>query len=486
MQQLTGLDTAFLAIESPTTYGHVNGLMTFAPDDDGNTLTVEALRELISARIHQLPPLRRRLAQVPLGLDNPYWVDDPDFDIEYHVREIALPAPGTDEQLAEQVARIVARHLDVRRPLWEAYLIEGLEGGGFALLLKLHHASIDGVSGEVLLSLILDPTPEGREIPGPTKAWKPRPMPSESEMLLRGVKGLATHPFRVVRAARRGLVPSLGSLAAGDGGWFPGLHMLPVVGPLVRRGREDGLLSKPRGAAPPTPFNGPITAHRRVAFATLPLADVKTVKNAFGCTVNDVVMATCAGGLRHWLIDHHALPDDPLLAGVPISVRKPEDRDKFGNHVSGMVGILPTHLADPVERLRCASDAMKVAKDQHKAVPATLMQDMAQFSPPAVLGLAARTMALARIMNKLLPFNLVISNVPGSPTPIYLGGYRQLAYYPVSTVLEGSGLNITVLSYVDGLGIALIADREMVPDTWALLEHLRASLDELLSAAKAL
>jgi WS/DGAT/MGAT family acyltransferase len=476
MQQLTGLDAAFLAMETPAMYGHVGSICILDPSDAATPLTLTHLTDLIESRLHLIPPFRRRLVDVPLGLDQPYWIEDPDFDIEYHVRELALPAPGDDQQLAEQAARLHARHLDRRRPLWELYLIHGLSGNRIAIYTKVHHAAIDGVSGNDILAAVLDISPEGRpdddEVP-PARIVETAP--STVSMLLRSAWSLAGHPLRGARLTYS-LAMSLPSLAAS-----PARPRLPFVDRLL--GRDAGVvLASPSLRAPTTPFNKPIGPHRRWAFRTLPFDEVRAVKNASGTTINDVVMALSAGALRRWLEDHDALPDAPLVAAVPVSVRTEEQIGTGGNRVSAVMAALPTNLADPAARLQAAHEAMRAAKEQHGALPADLLADVTQFAMPALAGQAARLSARLRVVERINPFNLIISNVPGPNIPLYYAGAKLLAYYPLSAVAEGQGLNITVMSYGGGLHFGLIADRDLVPDVDAMAGYLLDELKALVHA----
>ncbi|MCW2665990.1 MAG: wax ester/triacylglycerol synthase family O-acyltransferase [Frankiales bacterium] len=477
MQQLTGLDAAFLAMETGAVYGHIGSVCVLDPSSATEPLTLERLTRVIESRLHLIPPFRRRLVGVPLGLDQPYWIEDPDFDIEYHVRELALPAPGDDRQLSEQTGRLHARHLDRRRPLWELYLIHGLSGGRTAVYTKVHHAAIDGVSGNDILGALLDTSPEGREL-GEVPSWACDPQPSQLGMLARSAVSLGGHPLRAARMTY-GLLRSAPRLA----GSVPRPH-LPVVDRLLGR---DAHVVLPGGAgaglrAPATPFNKPVGPHRRWAFRSLPFADVKAVKAALGVTVNDVVMGLCAGALRRWLDEHGALTDQPLVSAVPVSVRTDEQKGTGGNRVSMMMAALPTHLSDPAERMRASHEAMKAAKDQHGALPADLLADVAQFAMPALAGQAARLSARLRLLERVNPFNLIISNVPGPNVPLYYAGARLTAYYPLSAVTDGQGLNITVMSYGGQLHFGLIADRDLVPDLDRMAGYL---VDELHSVHRA-
>ena len=478
MQQLTGVDANFLYMETGATVGHVCGVALLDPSTRDGELTFDAVRTVVEQRLPLLPPLRRRLVEVPLGIDRPYWADDPDFDLDFHVRELALPAPGGKEQLCEQVARIASRALDRHRPLWELYLLSGLEGGQLALLVKFHHAALDGVAGAELLTTLMDPTSTPPE-PPPAQPWHPPPVPSELQMWARGVVGVSLQPLKVLDFQRR-LLRTLPRSTR-----FFGRTAAPALTNLGRLmtggGSPDGqLLAGPVMIAPRTSFNRPITPQRRWTFGSASLQAVKEVKDAFGVTVNDVVMAACAGALRRWLELHDELSAQPLLAMVPLSVRTPEQQGQFGNRVSGMIAVLPTHLADPVDRLRAAHEAMRAAKEQHHAISAETLQDVTQFAMPALATRAARVAAQLRITDYVNPpYNVVISNVPGPRNPLYLAGATVRGYYPVSVVTDGLGLNITVQSYLDDLDIGLVSCRELVPDLEVLLGYLTDAIEEL-------
>lgn len=481
MQQLTGLDTSFLNMESPTTYGHVCGLAVFDPSTASRPTTLDDLKGLIEERIHLLPPYRRRLVEVPFGLDHPYWIEDPDFDIDFHVRHIGLPPPGDRRQLSEQVSRIVARPLDRSRPLWELYLMEGLEGGLVAQLTKIHHCCIDGVSGAEMLATLLDVSPEPRKVEAPRRAWRPEAQPTEIEMMARGVWAVMGTPrkgFRLARQAVRHLPALAKTLGMGE---LPGTSLINRA--LGRK--PDPMMSEASTPAPRTSFNDSITPHRRFAYGSLSLEEVKEIKNEFGVTVNDVVLALCSSALRRYLEERKELPADPLIAMVPVSVRTEEQQGTFGNQVSAMTASLHTHIADPVQRLERIHQSMRIAKEQHKALPANLLQDFAQFAPPAVAARAARVIARATVANWVdVPFNVVISNVPGPQFPIYGIGAQLVANYPVSAINDGVGLNITVQSYNGSLDFGIIACRELMPDLWDLMDYLGDALQELKELAK--
>jgi diacylglycerol O-acyltransferase / wax synthase len=478
VEQLSGLDGAFLAMETRTVFGHVGSVCvvdaTVAQGVESG-LTLEHLTQVIGSRLPLVPLLRRRLVTVPFGLDHPYWIEDLDFDIEFHVRELALPAPGNDKQLSEQVARLHARPLDHSRPLWELYLISGLSGGRAAIYSKIHHAAIDGVSGGDILTAVLDVSPKGRELPA-VEVFEGEAPPDPIWLLARSAVSLARQPKQAVRVATD-LARTIPLLANAIGP--PLAHRLA--------GRDDGdLLSQTGLRAPVTPFNAPLSPHRRWAFADLPLAKVKKLRKSHdraGLTVNDVVMAVCAGALRRWLQLHEALPDAPLVAAVPVSVRTRDQKGTYGNHVSMMLAALPTNLSDPGDRLDAMHEAMRAAKDQHGAIPAGLLADVSQFAMPALANQAWRLSARLRLFEHVNPFNLIVSNVPGPSVPLYFAGAELLAYYPVSALVDGQGLNITVMSYRGNLYFGLVACRELVPDLDVMAGYLRDELDALTSAA---
>ena len=473
MKQLSGLDAAFLTLETHNSTGHVGGLLILDPSEAPAPLDLAALTRLMNQRIGQIPLLRQRLKYVPFGLDQPYWIDDQNFDMEFHVREISLPAPGSDAQLTEQVSRLHARPLDRRRPLWEMYLISGLAGGRLGVYTKIHHAAIDGVSGAELMTVLVDLTPEG-EKPPVAVDFKPEPAPSDATLLTRAAASLATRPASAVR------------IAAGLGRALPlvGSALSPYVGALLGRGDRDGdVITTTPLIAPRTPFNDEVTLHRRFAMRSVELDDVKTVKNAFGASVNDVVMAMSAGAVRHWLIDHDALPDGPLVAMIPVSVRDEASKSKLGNKVSAMFTSLPTHLDDPVARLNAVHEATKVAKAQQAAIPQGLVDNVTDFAPPALVARAARVAFAMGLPRRLPPYNLVISNVPGPNVDLYLGGAKVLANYPVSVVTDGQGFNITVNSNSGQMHFGLISCRELVPDIDVIAGYLVDELDKLLKLA---
>lgn len=487
MRQLSPLDTQFLYVESATTVGHVGGLLLLDPSTaPGGELKLDDLRNVLEPRLHLFAPLRQRLVPVPWNLGLPYWVDDPDFDIEFHLREVGLPIPGDDAQLSEQLSRIHARPLDRTRPLWEMYLIHNLEGGRQALYAKIHHAAIDGVSGAELLATVMDPTVEPRSIEPPEDFWQPEPLPSQLDLLGRGLASSAAQPLDAIRTLPRAL-PYVGGLPGAA--LVPGVRAVSELAGSAVRALTGGALGGPAERrtliVPGTPLNATITAHRRFAFGSLPLEEVKKVKNAFDLTVNDVVLALCASALRRWLLDHDALPDVPIVVAVPVSVRVEGEgeggADAAPNQVSVMLAELPTHVADAAERLAAVQAGMAVAKEEFEAIPASILQDVAAVVPTALAGLAAKALFHVLAVGGM-PFNLFVSNVPGPQQPLYVGGARVLGVYPASAITDVTGaLNITLFSYDGQLDFGLIACRELVPDVANLIGYLRDALDELLA-----
>lgn len=484
MKQLTSADTNFLTMETARQFGHVGSLYVY---DRG--AGYEVTRRQVEERLHLLPPYRRQLVEVPFELDQPYWIESPNFDLDFHVRHIAVPPPGDRNQLADLVAHLSSLPLDRSRPLWEWYVIEGLDSGDVGHYVKTHHATIDGASGMELMTVLLDDSPDAPPPPPPEAPWAPDPMPSPAELLGRTFLNFVARPQQAMRAqyrlwqdmverARDGSAErSLRQLLPPPGAWWPwgGADGAAQAAP-------TGVL--PTRPAPRTPFNASITAHRRWSYLSVPLDEVKRVKSHFGVTVNDVVLAVCAGALRAWLVRHDALPADPLLAMCPISTRTGAESDTYSNQVSGMVASLGTDIEDVVERLRFINRSTVAAKEQFAAVPAAALQDFGQFAPPALAAQASRLIAQTRIADVVNPpFNVTISNVPGPRQPLYMAGAQLKHMYPVSIVTDGMGLNMTVCSYLGSLDFGLIACRELIPDLWDLNDGLADALAELSAAA---
>ncbi len=473
MKQLSGLDATFLYMETPNTYGHVNGLAIYerpSPDFDPYT----AVRDRYASLVGHLEPLRRRVVEVPFGLDHPYWIDDPDFDLDFHVRQIGLAPPGAADQLAEQVARIIGRPMDRSRPLWETYVIEGLGDGRWALLSKTHHATIDGAAGVIMLKLMTDDSPDA---PWPYEPvdWQGEAVPSDTELLKRTINHLVTNPVKAARLSLR-MVRNLADAAGLNSVGEVATRSRELITAVAGRSEEATALSDqlrrvtmPLTQAPPTPWNKSVGPDRRFAMRSAPLANIKALKEATGGTVNDVVMAICAGALREYLLRHDALPDEPLRAMVPVSIRTGMEEDPWTNRVSSIIAQLPTNCDDPVERVARCRAAMMDAKQQLDLVPADAIMQATDTTSPVVATAAVRLMA--RLSDRFtLPINVVISNVPGPREDLYFAGAKLDHYIPVSTISNGVGLNITVHSYGDVLDFGLVADRELVPDLWDLAD----------------
>ncbi|HEY5662916.1 MAG TPA: wax ester/triacylglycerol synthase family O-acyltransferase [Ilumatobacter sp.] len=473
MKQLSGLDAAFLYMETPNTYGHVNGLAIYqrpSPEFD----PFAAVRQRFGSLIGHLEPLRRRVVEVPFGLDHPYWVDDPHFDLDFHVRQIGLAPPGAADQLAEQVARIIGRPMDRNRPLWEVYVIEGLGDGRWAMLTKTHHATIDGAAGVIMLKLMTD---ESADAPWPYEpvAWQGEALPTDAELLRRTVNHLVANPVKAARLSLR-VVRNLADAAGMSSIGQAATRSRELIAAAAGRSEQSEALSDqlkriavPLTPAPPTPWNKSVGPDRRFAMRSAALANIKRLKDATGGTVNDVVMAICAGALREYLLRHDALPDAPLRAMVPVSIRTGLEEDPWTNRVSSIIAELPTDCDDPLERVQRCKEAMQVAKHQLDLVPADAIMQATDATSPVVATAAVRL--LARLSDRVnLPINVVISNVPGPREALYFAGAKLDHYIPVSTITNGVGLNITVHSYEQQLDFGLVADRELVPDLWELVD----------------
>jgi WS/DGAT/MGAT family acyltransferase len=420
-----------------------------------------------------LEPLRRKVVEVPFELDRPYWINDPDFDLDYHVRHIGLAPPGAADQLAEQVARIVGRRMDRSRPLWEAYVIEGLADGRWALLQKLHHATIDGASGVIMLKMFTD-TSRDAEYGYEEQPWVGEEPPSQAEMLQRAMRNLVANPVRGMRLSLN-IVRDFADAAGVTTVSGLASRARDTLGAAARRAdptRESGPgVSLPLSPAPPTPWNKSVSPHRRFAMRSTALENLKVLKNATGGTLNDVVMAICTGALREYLIEKDALPEGSLRAMVPVSIRTGDEEDPWTNRVSAIIADLPTYCDDPIERVNLCSEAMNSAKRQFDLVPAESLGEATDYTSPVVAASAIRLVSRLKLADRVnSPINVVISNVPGPREPLYFAGAKLDAFIPVSTISDGMGLNITVHSYGDRMDFGLISDRELVPDLWHLVD----------------
>ena len=465
MQRLTGLDDGFLWMETPTSYMHVASLIVVDGQTADGPLTFERVRRLYESRLDDAPPFRRRLVSVPFGIHHPLWIEDPDFSLDWHLRHITLPDHnGGMGQLTDLAAKLVAIPLDRTRPLWEMWFIDGIDDGHVGLLTKVHHAAIDGASGEELMVAILDLEADPEPRPEPVVAWTADPMPTDTEMLAYATWSLAQQPVKAVAAIRR---------------------TVEVALRLRDQNRQHVLTAPPAPfSAPATSINGPLTSERSFAASSLSLVDVKAIKNAFGCTVNDVVLTMCAGALRRYFDDRDEALDGAIVAMIPISVRSEEQKGTHGNQVSMMLSSLATDLDDPVDRLEHIHANMKSAKEQQNAIGAEILQEWADFAAPAIFGRAARLYSNSNSARHRPMFNVVISNVPGPPFPLYVAGAEVLDTYPMGPIFEGFGLNITLMSYRDRVDFGLVACPELVSDVWRIADGLRDALDELRVAAE--
>jgi diacylglycerol O-acyltransferase / wax synthase len=461
MDRLSGLDASFLYFESRTMLLHVCGLLVLDESTMSEPYDFDRLRDVLRDRVGSNPSFRRKLHSPVLNLDHPVWVDDDEFDIEHHVRRAFVPAPGEREQLAAVCADIAGQPLDRNRPLWEMWVLEGLADRSIAVMTKMHHATVDGVSGASLVSELCSLEPGG--LPIAAGAPKPAPeRPSDARIVLDSALQLAKRPVKFGK-----LLPTT-------------VGLLPAWMERARHGRAMPAPFR----APRTSFNGTITGHRSVAFARMSLDEVKEVKNAFGCTVNDVVLTMCSGALRKYLADRNELPDSSLVAMVPVSVHG-KSTAPGTNKVSGMFSSLASDIADPVERLAAIAEQNRVAKEHHKTISASLLQDWAQFAAPNTFALAVRVYSRLRLAERHpVIHNLVISNVPGPPMPIYFMGARIVGFYPFGPVFHGAGLNVTVISNDGHLDVGLIACRELAPNLWELADDLPIALADLLTAAR--
>ncbi|WP_094357062.1 WS/DGAT/MGAT family O-acyltransferase [Mycobacterium marinum] len=484
MRRLSSVDAQFFAMEDGRNHSHVCQLtIVEATTTDGLRLDGQRIRGLLAQRIDLMPPLRWRVREVPFGIDYPVLVQDDTFDLDSHLWESALPAPGDDEQLGRAVADIASRPLDRARPLWELHVIHGLAGDRVALVTKLHHSVIDGVSGMELLGALLDTVPfpdAGSELEKPPTGTAIGNAPSDAGLLARALASLPVQPARMVR----GLPPMLRHIDQ-----LPTMRHLPGAAVIAKvadraerlatRNKDGRNLQHPRAAAPKVSFGGRISAQRRFAFGSLPLDQIKAAKFAVpGATVNDVVVAVCAGALRRRMIARGDDVATPLVAMVPVSVRTGERQ--YGNQISSMIVPIPTDQADARARLISAHQVMRAAKERHRAIPAKLLTEANHTVPPALLTRAARVISMTTGSGWIRPpFNVTISNIPGSPDPLYCAGARVVSQHPVNVLLDGMGLSITLLSYQDRLDFGLTADRELLPDVWHLADELAAELSAL-------
>jgi WS/DGAT/MGAT family acyltransferase len=455
--RLSPLDVSFLYMEEQTTPMHVGGVAIFEVPDGG--FDYERLVRLIRDRIALVPRYRQRVRWVPGRLANPVWVDDERFDVTYHVRRSALPRPGSDDQLNELVARIMSRPLDRDRPLWEMYLVEGLEDDRFAILTKTHHAMVDGAAAVDIGQVILDPSPEPREVP--TDSWRPLREPSSVELVAGAVNEIARSPKAVVDTVRTGMI-----------------DVQETVGQLGRS--VVGLAAAARTMARPagsSPLNVSIGGARRYATTETDLEKLKRIKRAHGGTINDIVLTILAGALRAWMLTRAepVTTGSSIRAMVPVSVRTPGDTS--GNHIAAFLCDLPIGEPDPVIRLQRVRFEMDMLKETGQMLGATALVGVASFTPPTVHSLGARVVSgLSRRV-----YNVVITNVPGPQFPLYAGGALMLAAYPVVPLARGQAVSIGLTSYDGGVFFGMNADREAMPDVEVLAQCIDDAIEEMLA-----
>lgn len=449
-ERLSALDATFLYIEDRNAHMHVGGLCIF----EGPPPSHAELLQHVEARLAAVPRYRQRLAFVPLGQGRPVWVDDAQFDLEYHVRRTALPAPGGETELQRLTSRLMSQRLDRDKPLWELWCVEGLGEGRFALVSKTHHCMIDGISGVDIATVLLDRArfAPPQSAPAP---WRPRPAPSARELLRDSVLHQLAHPVEVVREALAGGAQArqqLGEIVLGA---------LPML-KLARLGR-----------APVSSLNRQIGPHRRFETARLDLLRVRRVKSALGGTVNDVILAVVSGALRTLLTQRGEQPSASLRALVPVSVRPPDAHHTLGNQVTAVFCPLPIGEADPRRRLALVREAMQDLKSSRQAVGGLALTQLGDFAPPTLAAQAARVQALARF------FNLVVTNVPGPQDPLYLAGRQMLACYPAVPLAADQTVCIGLLSYNGAIGVGLLGDADLARDLPGLAAALPQALAEL-------
>ncbi|GAB18458.1 hypothetical protein GOEFS_054_00720 [Gordonia effusa NBRC 100432] len=467
MDRLSGLDASFLYLETPEQLMHVCGVLILDPSTMPDGYSFASVRETLDARVRKVAQFTRKIRRVPLDLAHPVWVHDDHFDIDHHLHRMALPAPAGHDELMEICGHLAGLPMDRGRPLWEMVVIEGYQDGSgdpkVVVFSKMHHATVDGASGSNLISHLCSLEPDAPPL-APESPQRPARKPGSLELFGRGVISTLAQPLAIPRM----VVPSVG-----------------LIADTIGRARK-GTAMAPPFTAPRTSFNGTITGHRSIALADMSLDDIKAVRAATGATVNDIVLSIAGGALRAYLNDRGELPDAPLLASVPVSVREESKREGGANKVSALFARLGTDIADPLERLQAMTDANRNAKEHHKAISADTLQDWAEFAAPRTFGLAVRAYAGLRLAEKHpVVHNLVISNVPGPPVPLYFMGAQITGLHPLGPVFHGAGLNITVLSNNGVVHVGIIACKESVRHPERMVAHFPAELARLVEATTA-
>ena len=455
--RLTAIDASFLHQEKQASHMHVGALVTFEGPPPGR----EEFITHIDSRLGLIPRYRQRLAFPPLELGRPFWVDDPSFNLHYHVRHTALPRPGSDEQLRELAGRIFSQRLDRSKPLWELWIIQGLERNRFALISKTHHALVDGVAGVDIATVLFDLSPVPPEQP-PEDHWTPAPEPSDVELAAEGIKGLVRTPFEVAGRA-------LGALGNPGRSAEQLREAAEGIGEIVWAGMNP---------APDVPLNVPIGPHRRVWWVESKLADFKAIKDALGGTVNDVVLAVMAGALGRWLRGRGIRTEGlELRALVPVSIRSADERGSLGNRIAAMRGPLPVYADDPLERLRIVRAGMSDLKESKQALGAEVIAGLTGFAPPTLLAQASRLNFSTRL------FNLIVTNVPGPQFPLYILGREMESIVPIAFLPENHAMAVAIMSYNGKVHFGLLGDYDAMGDLETFGNHLEYSLAELLKAA---
>ena len=463
MDRLSGLDASFLYLESGAQLMHVCGLIAVDPATIPGGYDFASFRQELSTRVADIPMFNRKLKFVPGGIDFPVWITDDEFDIDRHVHRLAVPAPGGDQEVSEVAGHLAGIPLDRSRPLWEMYVLEGLANGKIAVFSKMHHSSVDGVSGSNMISYLCSLDADAPPLDSGDGVKEHQRAPSDLELVGRGLLATATKPWHLAKM----VTPTAKTLVES-----------------ASRARKGTAMAAPL-TAPRTSFNGTITGRRSIAYTDIPLDVVKEIKAAVpGATVNDVVLALSGGALRRYLQDRGELPEASLLASVPVSVRQDAPTKNAGrNQVSSIFCRLGTDVEDPLERITGLAVANAHAKDHHTSVPADTLQEWAEFAAPRTFGLAVRMVSDLRLAEKgPVIHNLVISNVPGPPIPLYFMGSRIDALYPLGPIFHGAGLNVTVMSNNGQMHIGAIACAELMPRVWDLIDQFPIELEAMRAA----
>jgi diacylglycerol O-acyltransferase len=458
LDRLTSIDASFLTNESSDAHMHVGAVLIF----EGPPPAYDDFLEHVDARLHLVPRFRQKLAFPPVETGRPFWIDDPNFNLAYHVRHSALPSPGSEEQLRNIAGRLYSQSLDRSKPLWEVWLVQGLESNRFALVTKTHHALVDGISGVDIATVLFDvkPVPEPIE---PDRDWVPHPQPSSAELAARGMAELAETPFKLTRRALRAAQ-----------------HPRQTARKAIEAGEALAEVAWNFTApAPDVPLNAEIGSHRRFAWSRAELDDFKRVKNVFGGTVNDVVLAVVSGALRSWLRSRGVKTQGLELSGlVPVSIRAEDEHGKLGNRIAAMRAPLPVYVEDPVKRLEAVKKAMAGVKESKQALGAEVISRFNDFAPPTLLAQASRINFSTRL------FNLIVTNVPGPQIPLYVLGRELQDVFPVAFLPENHALAVAVMSYNGGIDFGLLGDYDAMEDIEMLATGLTESLADLVAAAE--